>query len=121
MSLSSARPAASAVSSPAARPSSSPPSSTRPRPSTPPTSRPPRHIPLPAIREPDGLAMSSRNVFLSPENRRRAAALSQSLHSAQGCATPQEAQARMSQTLAQAGVHDIDYAAVRDAETLMPL
>ncbi|MNI14787.1 Pantothenate synthetase [compost metagenome] len=39
-------------------------------------------IPCPTFREPDGLAMSSRNVFLTKEQREQALVLSQSLRSA---------------------------------------
>lgn len=79
-------------------------------------------IPAPTIREPDGLAMSSRNRFIPEANRRQATAISRALCEASAPAndTPQKAEAAMRRTLLEAGFaeSDIQYAVVRDATTL---
>ncbi len=75
------------------------------------------------VREPDGLAMSSRNVYLSPEERGEALLLSQALAEASRLVQAGE---RDVSTLVSAvrkileqGTHvRIDYAELRDAETL---
>jgi pantoate--beta-alanine ligase len=80
---------------------------------------------LPTVREPDGLALSSRNAYLSEDERRRAVALSQALNAAGDAiraGTPvtsvlQEAKQR----LVDAGFLQIDYLALVDAATLEPL
>jgi pantoate--beta-alanine ligase len=83
-------------------------------------------VSFPTVREPDGLAMSSRNAYLSPDNRRRAVALSQGLSAAK--ALYESAGERNAHPLLQAArdliqprVDSLDYLEIRDAATLAPL
>jgi|LFRM01.1.fsa_nt_gb pantoate--beta-alanine ligase len=81
---------------------------------------------LPIVREADGLALSSRNTYLSPEEREAALVLSRSLFEAKKRIEDGERNAE----LIRSGIVDkissqplahIDYAEVVDAETLEPL
>jgi len=82
-------------------------------------------VPLATVREPDGLAMSSRNSYLSPDNRRRAVALSQGLSAAKALRGTGEARANVlvnaARELIQPRVDSLDYLEIRDANTLAPL
>jgi pantoate--beta-alanine ligase len=87
---------------------------------------PVRIVGIPTVREADGLALSSRNVYLSAENRRKAPALAATLramaeHLAQGGASVRDEIAWGTGQLVAAGFSGIDYLAVCDAETLAPL
>jgi pantoate--beta-alanine ligase len=75
------------------------------------------------IREPDGLAMSSRNRYLSEEERHRALGLSRALRAGQaliehGCTSGPVVEQAMQRELISAPVDSIDYAALVHPETL---
>jgi pantoate--beta-alanine ligase len=79
---------------------------------------------VPTVREKDGLAMSSRNAYLSPEERAVAPALHRAL---KGCAESLKAGAPLAASLgeAEAAIEKVgfavDYLEARHAETLAPV
>jgi len=81
---------------------------------------------LPTLREPDGLAMSSRNAYLSPSERQQALGVISALRSAAAMAAGGQRSAapiirRMRQQLRAAGLEPIDYAALVDPNDLAPI
>jgi len=83
------------------------------------------------VREPDGLAMSSRNRYLDDHQRRSALRLSQALEQASQCIASGETsvaqiesrmmEALLSSTGDGAPVDQVDYATLRNADTLLPI
>jgi pantoate--beta-alanine ligase len=80
---------------------------------------------LPTVREDDGLAMSSRNAYLSPEDRERALAISRALRAAERAAGDGETSAgalieRVNEELRKAGIEP-EYVEARSADDLTPV
>ena len=81
---------------------------------------------MPTVRDPDGLALSSRNAYLTPEDRQAALSLSRALHfaetmCAEGIRDAATLRTQMTMVLNTEPSASIDYISIADAETLEEL
>lgn len=82
-------------------------------------------VPVPIVREPDGLALSSRNQYLTGEERAQATVLCKAINVAQNLFNEGERNAHrletaMLRTVQLAPAARLDYAEIADASTLEP-
>ncbi len=87
---------------------------------------PVRIIGHPIVREVDGLAMSSRNAYLSPEERSQALVLSSGLRQAQtlwrrGIRDPKQLREVVQATILSSELARVDYIEICDAHSLAPI
>ena len=81
-------------------------------------------VACPIVREPDGLAMSSRNVLLTPDERKTAASISRTLYRARAMrpkAALTEVKKWVTEQLSQMPGMEVEYFEIVDEKTLVPL
>ena len=82
-------------------------------------------IGVPTVRDTDGLALSSRNAYLTPEERAKAPALHRAITAAAATITAKgdiaSAVSKARDEILKAGFANVDYVEARHAETLQPL